>query len=89
MITLSTTHPEVQKLAQYLQNSPHRAKEVAISYQQKYLVILSEYQKLQAEYLALKAQRKSPSVSPVSAFVLSLIASVRITKFSLIGRSQK
>ena len=89
MNTLSTHHSEVQELAQYLHNYPHRASEVAISYQQKYLVILSEYQKLQAEYLALKAQRKSPSVSPVYAFLLSLITSIKITKFSLIGRSQK
>ena len=82
MNILSTPQPEVQELVQYLQSHPEKALETAIGYQHKYLGVSSEYQKLQAEYLALKAQRRSPSVFPVSTFLLSFIASIRITKLS-------
>ena len=82
MNILSTPQPEIKELVQYLQSHPEKALETAIGIQQKYLVVSSEYQKLQAEYLALKAQRRSTSVSPVSTFLLSFITSIRITNFS-------
>ena len=82
MNILSTPQPEIKELAKYLQSHPDQAFETAIGIQQKYLVVSSEYQKLQAEYLALKAQRRSILVSPVSTLILSFIASVRITKLS-------
>ena len=82
MNILSTPQPEIKELAKYLQSHPDQAFETAIGYQQKWLILLAEYQKLQAEYLALKAQRRSPSVFPVSTFLLSFIASIRITKLS-------
>ncbi len=85
MKILSTRKPEIKELVQYLQSHPEKALETAIGIQQKYLVVSSEYQKLQTEYLKLKAQRKSTSVSPVFTLILSFIASVRITKLSWIS----
>ena len=82
MNILSTPQPEVQELVQYLQSHPEKALETAIGYQHKYLGVSSEYQKLQAEYLALKAQRRLTSISPVSTLILSFIASIKITKLS-------
>ena len=82
MKILSTPQPEIKELAKYLQSHPEKALETAIGYQQKYLVVSSEYQKLQAEYLKLKAKRRSTSVFPVSTLILSFIASIRITKLS-------
>ncbi len=82
MNILSTRKPEIKELVQYLQSHPEKAFETAIGIQQKWLILLAEYQKLQAEYLKLKAQRRSTSVFPVSTLILSFIASIRITKLS-------
>ncbi len=82
MNILSTPQPEIQELQQYLEFHPEEARILAIKHKQDFLVIAAEYQKLQAEYLALKAQRRSTSVFPVSTLILSFIASIRITKLS-------
>ena len=82
MKILSTPQPEIQELQQYLEFHPELAHELAIKHKQDFLVIAAEYQKLQTEYLKLKAKRRSTSVFPVSTLILSFIASIRITKLS-------
>ena len=82
MNNLSTRNSEVQDLDRYLEFHPQQAHQLAIDYQQKYLVVSSEYQKLQAEYLKLKAQTITSSTSPVSTLIFSFIASIKITKLS-------
>ena len=82
MKILSTPHPEVQELHQYLNTHPDLAFELAIKHKQDFLVIAAEYQKLQTEYLKLKAQTKTSSTLPVSTLIFSFIASIKITKLS-------
>lgn len=86
MNNLSTCHPEIQELDQYLKHHPDLAQTLAIEYKQQLINVLGEYQKLQAEYMRLKAERKSPSAFPVSTFILSFITSIKITRFTLIRR---
>ena len=85
MNILSTPQPEIKELQQYLEFHPEEARILAIKHKQDFLVIAAEYQKLQTEYLKLKAKHRSTLVSPVSTLILSFIASVRITKLSWIS----